>query len=326
MDNARRILATCIFAVSTAVTAYAQLPNPAPGTAIVPLEGGGVQHVESGLQCPAALASFQYTGSRIVSEASGDIICEYNNESGLQQLSYFIIPPIEGLTNKDLAVRFARNMISEDEALELNSEASRECQQGVGTAMLQLGTVQGDALAPQCIVLTRPERTKLVSIWERDGVNIIALMSGPDTRLTNAVTAVFALSHQDSGQSPAEPKPAPPTRQGFGKQDLDKFCAEERTEPTKGMQFNGKPVSPSVYAMRPGRYAYPNNGALLYFTDRSYIVRLPDTRKGIFGTDGDDIAMAGGIVAGCFVEQLSEVFELNELDITRFESEGYFAK
>ena len=326
MNKTRRMLATCIFALSTAVTAYAQSPSPVVNSAIVPLEGGGVQHVKSGLQCPAALASFKYTGSRIASEATGDIVCEYNNESRRQQLSYFIITPIEGLAPKDLALRFARNMISEDEALDLDAEASRECQLGVGTAMLKLGTVQGDALAPQCVVLTRPERTKLVSIWDRDAVNIIALMSGPDTRLTNAVTAVFALSHQDSGQSPAQPKPTPPKRQGFSKEDLDKFCAEKRTQPTKGMQFNGKPVSPRVSAMRPGRYAYPDNGALLYFPDRSYIVRLPDTRKGIFGTDGDDVAMAGGIVAGCFVEQLSEIFQLNELDIDRFESEGYFAE
>lgn len=90
------------------------------------------------------------------------------------------------------------------------------------------------------------------------------------------------------------------------------------------MQFNGKSVSPKVSAMRPGRYNYPDNGVLLYFPDRSYLVRLPNTRKGIFGTDGDDMIMSGGIVAGCFVEQLSEIFELNELDINRFEVDRYF--
>lgn len=322
MSISFKLLASCVLTVSIGLLPLGQAGAQGTQDAIVNLEGGGIQHVKSGLQCPAALSSFQYESSKIVSEATSDIVCEYKDDSREQQLSYYFITPIEGVDEQDLATRLARGMIAEDATLELDKEASRECQIGVGTAMLKLGMVSGEAAAPPCIVLTRPERAKLVTTWLREDWSVIAIMSGPDTRITNAVTAVFALSHEESGQTVAAPKPqsAPPAeRQGVSKADVDKFCQQERTQPIRGMQFNGKPVSPKVSAMQPGRYNYPDNGALLYFPDRSYLIRLPETRNGIYGTDGDDMLMAGGILAGCFVEQLSEIFELNGLDIDRFE-------
>ena len=147
-------------------------------------------------------------------------------------------------------------------------------------------------------------------------------MSGPDAQIRNATTAVVAGSLQPSGQSPVQAKPSPPEpseRQGVSKDDVDAFCNKPRTAPKKGVRFDGKPASPEVLAMKPGRYAYPANGALLYFPDQTYLIRLPDTRKGIFGTDGDDMLMSGGILAGCFAEQLPEIFEKNELDFGAFE-------
>jgi|GEM_PF-4918154 len=328
MNFSYKLLTSCVLAVSTGLLPLGQASAQGAQSAIVNLEGGGVQHVQSGLQCPATLAYFQYDSSKVVSEATSDILCEYNGRARGQQLTYYIIKPIEGVDEQDLAIRLARGFIADDASLELDNDASRECQVGVGTAMLKLGQVSGEGVAPPCIVLKRAERAQLVTTWTREDWGVIAIISGPDTRITNAAAAVFALSHEGAGQTANQstPESAPPAeRQGVGKADVDDFCQQERTQPTRGMQFNDKPVSPKVSAMRPGRYSYPDNGALLYYPDGSYLVRLPDTRKGIFGTDGDDMIMASGIVAGCFVEQLSEIFERNELDIDRFEAEGYYA-
>lgn len=180
--------------------------------ATVNLEGGGVQHVKSGLQCPATLAYFQYDSSKTVSAATSDIVCEYRGDSRGQQLSYYILKPIEGITEQELTIRLARGMIAEDAELKLNNEASRECQLGVGTAMLKLGKITEDDFAPPCVVLTRLERAKLVTSWTREDWGVIAVISGPDTRITNGAAAVAALAHEESGQVATQPKPqsAPP--------------------------------------------------------------------------------------------------------------------
>jgi len=327
MGTIHRTLAAFAFALSSTAIAHGQSSVQHTVGATEHLDGGGVQHVKTGLQCPATLANFTYDSMAVLSEENADIVCEYKDQVQNQQLSYLIISPPDGMTVQDLTINFGESVIKGDPNIKYDEVISEDCQVGISRA---ISNVRGQALAPPCLVMTRPERTKLVAAWERDGRYIATVISGPDKDVAyTTVSAVIALSHQDSGQSPVQPVPRPaPAAQGqsVSKENIDGFCTQARTQPTKGVQFNGKSVSRDVLAMRPGRYSYPENGALLYYPDQTFLIRLPDTRKGIFGTDGDDMIMSGGVVGGCFVEQLSEIFERNELAFEAFTAEHLYTE
>ena len=108
--------------------------------------------------------------------------------------------------------------------------------------------------------------------------------------------------------------------EGYGYEDISNFCASVADEPLPepGIQYDGQSASEAVLTLVPGRYDYPNGGALLLFPERSYLMGLPTDREGIFGTDGSDLLAAGGIVGGCNMEQLSEAIANNSLDVDTF--------
>ncbi|MEL7359215.1 MAG: hypothetical protein AAFN40_21995 [Cyanobacteria bacterium J06560_6] len=109
-------------------------------------------------------------------------------------------------------------------------------------------------------------------------------------------------------------------QQGYGKDDINEFCISDRvTAPEPGMQFDGVEASEAVLAMVPGQYDYPEGGAMLFFPDGQFLLKLPEDGRGtIYGTDGSDLLAGGGIVGGCFVEQLSEAIANNSLTIDAF--------
>ncbi len=108
-------------------------------------------------------------------------------------------------------------------------------------------------------------------------------------------------------------------KSSYGKDDIDEFCAGSTNKPQPGMQFDGKEASLAVMRLAPGKYEYPNEGILLLFLNKHFLLRLPTNRNGIFGTDGDDFISTEGIVGGCSAEQLSEVILNNNIRIELFE-------
>jgi len=103
-------------------------------------------------------------------------------------------------------------------------------------------------------------------------------------------------------------------KKGFGKEDIDKFCADT-SKAKPGMQFDGKKASKAILNLKPGKYSYANNGMLLLFANNHYLLLLTKDRDGIHGTDGDDLLASGGIVGGCSKEQLSEAVQNNKTPI-----------
>ena len=105
---------------------------------------------------------------------------------------------------------------------------------------------------------------------------------------------------------------------GFGKSDIDRVCAKTRHKPAPRVQFDGKKANIEVMRLQPGKYNYPNQGALLLFANAHYLIKLPQNRDGIHGTDGNDLLASGGIVGGCSKEQLSEAMQNNKLQVSSF--------
>ncbi|MEM6598357.1 MAG: hypothetical protein AAF635_09325 [Cyanobacteria bacterium P01_C01_bin.69] len=59
--------------------------------------------------------------------------------------------------------------------------------------------------------------------------------------------------------------------------------------------------------------------AVSNFPDGQFLLKLPsDGRTTIYGTDGSDLLAQGGIVGGCFSEQLSEMVVNSSLDVDAF--------
>ena len=96
---------------------------------------------------------------------------------------------------------------------------------------------------------------------------------------------------------------------------IDEFCDERENQPQPGMQFDGKAASAEVLALTQGLYTYPNEGLLIFIAGR-YVLQLPTTRQGIYGTDGDDYITRSGVVAGCSAEQLSEAIANNNISLS----------
>ena len=96
---------------------------------------------------------------------------------------------------------------------------------------------------------------------------------------------------------------------------INEFCNERENRPQPGMQFDGKAASSEVLSLTQGIYTYPNDG-LLVFIAGQYILQLPTTRQGIYGTDGDDYITGSGVVAGCSAEQLSEAIANNNISLS----------
>ena len=103
---------------------------------------------------------------------------------------------------------------------------------------------------------------------------------------------------------------------GVGFDDINNMCIKVTNKPESGLQHDGEKANLAVLQMTPGMYSYPNEGALLLFTNDNYLLKLPksDKPRTIFGTDGDDMLLRSGIVGGCYKEQLSEALQRNELD------------
>jgi len=109
------------------------------------------------------------------------------------------------------------------------------------------------------------------------------------------------------------------SERGFGKSDIDAFCAKSTGKPSPGIQLDGKRADADVMRLQPGKYRYPKQGALLLFPDAHFLLQLPTDREGIHGTSGDDLLASGGIVGGCSKEQLSEALQSNRLQASSFE-------
>ena len=109
-------------------------------------------------------------------------------------------------------------------------------------------------------------------------------------------------------------------QQGYGKDDINAMCTSDSvTAPEPGMHFDGTVAAVAVLELAPGRYDYPNEGAMLFFPDGQFLLKLPDDgRDTTYGTDGSDLLGQGGIVGGCFAEQLSEAIANNSLDVDSF--------
>lgn len=104
----------------------------------------------------------------------------------------------------------------------------------------------------------------------------------------------------------------------FSKSDIDRICANSRHSPTHGIQFDGQRANVAVMRLRPGKYGYLGQGALLLFANDHYLLKLPRNRNGIHGTNGDDLLAGGGIIGGCSKEQLSEAIQNNALQVSSF--------
>ena len=130
-------------------------------------------------------------------------------------------------------------------------------------------------------------------------------------RMTGLIVAVVSLSSTALSEMSQD--------QGYGKSDIDRFCDTAVSETEQGVQFNGKKADETVLEMTSGRYSYPGGGALLLFGNDRYLIKLPNGYNGIYGTDGDDLLAAGGIVGGCSKEQLSEAVQNNDLEPDEFD-------
>ena len=124
-----------------------------------------------------------------------------------------------------------------------------------------------------------------------------------------AIVSTAAANAQAPAQKPKAPK-------SWGKADIDNMCNKpsKTPVPAAGWQYDGNKASSAVMNMSFGKYTYPNGGMMLVWPDERYLIKLPSTRKGIFGTDGDDLLASGGLVGGCSLEQLSEAIARNDLD------------
>jgi len=140
---------------------------------------------------------------------------------------------------------------------------------------------------------------------------------------TLGATAALSMSAIAQGKqsTPQVANQAGNKQQAFGKDDINELCtSEDVSVPEPGMHFDGSAADTAVLALVPGRYDYPNEGAMLFFTDGRFLLKLPeDGRENTNGTDGSDLLAVGGIVGGCFVEQLSEAIANNNLDVSAFE-------
>lgn len=111
------------------------------------------------------------------------------------------------------------------------------------------------------------------------------------------------------------------SRPQISRSDIEKFCLHPEVinsnPPDKGIQYDGKKADPKVMALKVGRYYLPDNAVILLFDTGRFLVRVNDHRNHkVFGTDGPDLMLAGGLVGGCYPEQLSEVVVKNNLDIS----------
>lgn len=103
----------------------------------------------------------------------------------------------------------------------------------------------------------------------------------------------------------------------YGQSDIDRFCAQTITPLQPGFQYDGIAATPAVMQLSPGRYEYPDGGILLLFPDKHFLLKLPDSNRTIYGTDGDDLLVGQG-VGGCSAEQLSEAIANNSLSLDTF--------
>jgi len=109
----------------------------------------------------------------------------------------------------------------------------------------------------------------------------------------------------------------------YGKEGIDRFCEEPgRSVPQPGTHFDGEQASPEVMALATGRYEYGDGGLLLFFENKHFLLklsRLPQGGGPIYGTDGDDLLDAAGMVGGCSPEQLSEALLNNGVSVGSLE-------
>lgn len=121
--------------------------------------------------------------------------------------------------------------------------------------------------------------------------------------------------------APALSAQAQGSGKAYGFDDINQMCKGVKNLPKPNMQFDGKPVDKRVMKMKAGKYSYPNNGGVLLFLNDNYLIKLPksDGPRTIYGTDGDDLLAKGGIVGGCFREQLSEALRRNKMDFDKLE-------
>ncbi len=140
-------------------------------------------------------------------------------------------------------------------------------------------------------------------------------------RLAMTVLTAIGFSYVSSAAfAQTSARPAQSNAKSWSKADVDKMCDRptETPVPEAGYQYDGQKASDKILQMASGKYAYPNGGAMLVWPDARYLIKLPSTRKGVFGTDGDDLLASGGIVGGCSREQLSEAIRKNELRVENF--------
>jgi len=136
----------------------------------------------------------------------------------------------------------------------------------------------------------------------------------------------FAVISTASMAQTAAPKAQ--SGKSWGKPDIDSMCDRptDTPRPKPGYQYDGDKASEAVMTIAPGMYSYPLGGAMLVWSDNRYLIKLPSSRKGIFGTDGDDLLAKGGLVGGCSLEQLSEAISRNDLTFGDFKMVKRYTK
>lgn len=160
--------------------------------------------------------------------------------------------------------------------------------------------------------------------------NEVSATSGPDLVITpggvlggcSIEQLSEALAENSMNVEAFEPVNSDNGDRAYGKEDIDQFCEEpERSTPQPGIQFDGEAASPEVMALATGRYEYPNEGVLLYFANKHFLLRLPKMEEGdvMYGTDGDDLFDTSGLVGGCSPEQLSEALVKNGISVDSLE-------
>ena len=74
------------------------------------------------------------------------------------------------------------------------------------------------------------------------------------------------------------------------------FVLKQGDDSQPGIQFNGVAVPAEVMKFSPGSYHYPDKGALLFFLNEHFLLKLPDATNQINATDAPDYIYLTGLI------------------------------
>ncbi len=103
--------------------------------------------------------------------------------------------------------------------------------------------------------------------------------------------------------------------QKINEKRIQEFCeAKERAYPgEEGVQFNGEKAHSWVMGLEEGQYNINQKAQVILFKDNYYLVVLSKSIENRQGSDGDDLIFGSNVLAGCSLEQLSEVLKNNSV-------------